>query len=148
MARPADSGGFKPRSPTGAGSNHAAAAPPGEGDDHTEGTSSRPGKLVRVNRFTTLAIAIVLALVVCGCGIVNNAADLLMVAPFVLILIPLLAGLYPAESAIEALHRQLTTEPSAYRAEQASPVFPDPHRFIDTLVCGTLGSRGPPSLAF
>jgi len=105
---------------------------------------SRPVRSLLVTRLATWLIALLLVTIVGFSGLIDSTADLLMLVPFVALLMPLFAGLYPGESVIDSMVGLLEGSRSMARAVGRIGFSRIAIGSPGALIAGTLGSRGPP----
>lgn len=104
-------------------------------------------KIGAVSRSSPLVIFAFIAALLGATGLINSPADLLMISPFLALGTLLLAGLYPGESKISRLVELLDSPRRSASTPGDSPIVLDLPRSLSRLVCGSLGSRGPPAFS-
>ncbi len=97
-----------------------------------------------MTRLSTWLVALILLVILLGAGLANDAGDVLVLLPILVLLVPLLFGHYVGESAIEKL-AVLFERGRISSWTQGTSVFPPRVTpMVDVFIAGSLGSRGPP----
>lgn len=99
-----------------------------------------------MKRLLTISVALALLALMGAAGLLGSVLGLLMVTPFLALLLPLLAGLYPGERVLDGLISLLESRAGRRRGAGRArrPVFR--WRGQSVRIAGSIGSRGPPSL--
>lgn len=99
-----------------------------------------------MKRIHVIAVALALLALMAVAGLLGSGPGLLMVSPFLTLLLPLLAGLYPGQRVLDGLIDLL--DPAGRRRRE-----PGRLRRLDFFwrgqsvrIAGSIGSRGPPAL--
>jgi len=99
-----------------------------------------------MKRLLTISVALALLALMVAAGLLGSVLGLLMVSPFLALLLPLLAGLYPGERVLDGLI-SLLESPAGRRGGAGRARRPDFWRQGQSVrIAGSIGSRGPPSL--
>ena len=95
--------------------------------------------------FATSLTALLLLALMAVAGMLGSGVGLLMVLPFIALLLPLLAGLYPGEQARESLIALVRTRRGKTRGTADPCLTMTPWYGRSVSIAGAVGSRGPPS---
>lgn len=97
-----------------------------------------------MSKFASWLIAVLLVALVGLLGMLGSTTGLLMLLPIATLFLAIAVGWYPGERAIEALAELINLRRRVSRDSQLSHSVCFESHFIDVLVPGSLGSRGPP----
>jgi len=95
--------------------------------------------------FVTSLTALPLLALMAVAGMLGSGVGLLMVLPFIALLLPLLAGLYPGEQALGSLITLVRARRGRTRGTTRPFLAMTPWYGRSVSIAGAVGSRGPPS---